>query len=78
MRANKASGVVPTSTGNLFVTWCPDGSSVAVINTDNTLSIVDVRKAKVVKTHRFQQEVGGGQGQDGVRFSFLWQGHSQA
>lgn len=46
-----------TSSG-LFVTWCPDGSSYAVMNSDNTLSVIDVRKAgKIVRSHKFPVEV---------------------
>ena len=40
------------------MTWCPDGSSYAVMNSENTLSIIDVRKVgKIVRSHKFPIEV---------------------
>jgi hypothetical protein len=44
----------------MFVTWCPDGSAYAVMNSENSFSLIDMRKAgKVVRSHKFPQEVSG-------------------
>ncbi len=57
MKSGKCVGCVATPSGGLCLTWSPDGSSIATISSENILSIVDVRKAKVLKTHKFSQEV---------------------
>jgi len=57
VRTSKCVAITNTSSG-LYVTWCPDGSSYAVMNSDNTLSVIDVRKAgKIVRSHKFPMEV---------------------
>lgn len=60
VRTSKCVAVTNTSSG-LYVTWCPDGSSYAVMNSDNVLSVMDVRKAgKIVRSHKFPMEVCAG------------------
>lgn len=61
LRSNSTKCAAVSNTGSgLFVTWCPDGSSYAVMNSDNVLSVIDVRKAgKIVRSHKFPMEVGG-------------------
>lgn len=57
-RTGKCTAV--TNAPGIWVTWCPDGSSYAVVNSDNTFSICDMRKAgKVVKQHKFATQVRG-------------------
>lgn len=41
MRASKCTSVVSTPSYNLFISWCPDGSSLAVVSNDNTLQVTD-------------------------------------
>lgn len=61
VRTSKCVAVTNTNSG-LYVTWCPDGSSYAVMNSDNVLSVMDVRKAgKIVRSHKFPMEVLHGQ-----------------
>mmetsp|Transcript_2481 Transcript_2481/g.6388 ORF Transcript_2481/g.6388 Transcript_2481/m.6388 type:complete len:335 (-) Transcript_2481:529-1533(-) len=57
VRSGKCTSVINTSAGNIAAAWCPDGSSYAVLNQDNVLSIIDARKAKVVKSHKFPAEI---------------------
>lgn len=57
VRSGKCTATTATGSG-LYVTWCPDGSSYAVMNSENALSFIDTRKAgKIVKTHKFPMEV---------------------
>lgn len=37
--------------------WSPDGAYLAVGNKDDVVSIIDPRKYKIVKSHKFQYEV---------------------
>jgi hypothetical protein len=41
----------------LYVTWSPDGTTLAVVDQTSALHIVDARKCKPVKTHKFNSEV---------------------
>jgi thiamine pyrophosphokinase len=53
----KCSGVINTTGNNLFVAWTSDGNTVAVSNKENTISFIDVRKCKVLKSHKLNYEV---------------------
>ncbi len=49
--------VIPTSGENINITWSPDGAQIAVGNKDDQLSIIDVKKSKIIKTTKFPFEV---------------------
>ena len=60
VRSGKCASTVSMSTsGSVCLAWSPDGHHLAVANNAKECSIafVDVRKNKVLKTHRVQTEV---------------------
>ena len=40
-----------------YLAWSQDGMTVAVSNKENVVSVVDVRKNKIFKTHKMSHEV---------------------
>jgi len=56
-RGGKCTHCINTSGENINVAWSPDGEYLAVGNKDDVVSIIDPRKYKIVKSHKFQYEV---------------------
>mmetsp|Transcript_25471 Transcript_25471/g.71224 ORF Transcript_25471/g.71224 Transcript_25471/m.71224 type:complete len:318 (-) Transcript_25471:351-1304(-) len=56
-RAQKCSAEVIGSGANINVTWSPNGQTIAFGNRDDVVSFLDVRKGKVMKTHKYSYEV---------------------
>jgi len=56
-RTGKCPLTVPTSGGNINITWSPDGNYIAVGNKEDRLSIIDARKGSVIKSVNFNFEV---------------------
>lgn len=56
-KSGKCEQVIPTSGENINITWSPDGAQIAVGNKDDQLSIIDVKKSKIIKTTKFPFEV---------------------
>lgn len=57
IKNSKSGATVNTGAPNIFLTWHPEGNLVAVGNKENTISIVDVRKYRILKQHKFNHEV---------------------
>lgn len=56
VRTGKCTNVIETRGENINIAWSPD-AHIAVGNKDDDVSIIDVRKGKMLKTTRFAYEV---------------------
>lgn len=58
VRSSKCTSVLNMSSGgNVSLAWSPDGNQLAVANNkENIISLIDVRKNKVQKKHRYNTE----------------------
>jgi len=56
-RTGKSSHVIDTKGQNINIAWSPDGNHVAVGNKKDIISIIDTRRWKIVKDHKFPFEV---------------------
>ena len=59
-RAGKCSSSNVALSGSICLAWSPDGNSLAVANNSKecAISLIDMRKSKVIKTHKVHNEVG--------------------
>ncbi|KFM28981.1 THO complex subunit 3 [Auxenochlorella protothecoides] len=55
-RSGKNTATLPTPGINLSLVWSPDAQYMAVNNLDDVVSILDVRRMKVVSKHNFKQQ----------------------
>jgi len=56
-RTVKAVATINTGGQNINIAWSPDGNNIAVGNKKDVVSIIDARKYKIVKEHKFAYEV---------------------
>lgn len=56
-RAGKCTKTIDTKGQNINITWSPNGNYIAVGNKKDIISIIDVRKYKIVGNHKFMYEV---------------------
>lgn len=62
VRAGECSSSSVSLSGSICLAWSPDGNSLAVANNSKecAISLIDIRKNKVIKTHKVHNEVGNG------------------
>eukprot|EP01079_Euglenida_sp_SAG-EU17-18_P007025 gene7025-6671_t len=56
-KAQPCVSTVELKGDNINLAWCPTGNYMAVGDKDDMISIIDAREMKVVKHHKFTQEV---------------------
>lgn len=57
VRSGKTTHNISTSGANLYLAWHPSGQTIAVVNKENAISFIDMRRGKVTSVKRFSQEV---------------------
>lgn len=58
-RSSRLLGTVKVGAGPLFLTWKRDGAEVACTDRSDTITVVDARTAKLVRTHKYSCQVRG-------------------
>ncbi|KAL6044396.1 THO complex subunit 3, partial [Balamuthia mandrillaris] len=70
----KCSHTIKTNAGNINITWCPDGSTIAVGNKVDLLTIIDTRKYDTKRTIKFHSEINEMAWSQDAKYFFLTTG----
>ncbi|KAL6046121.1 THO complex subunit 3 [Balamuthia mandrillaris] len=73
-RSGKCSHTIKTNAGNINITWCPDGSTIAVGNKVDLLTIIDTRKYDTKRTIKFHSEINEMAWSQDAKYFFLTTG----
>ena len=73
-RSGKCAHAIETRGENINIRWSPDGQHIAVGDKDDNISFIEMRKAKVLKSVKFANEVNEMAWEPSSRLLFLTTG----